>query len=161
MTTPFYAGSAITAAQLNAFLPYSVYTAGTQQVLSTTQAPLLGLSVAVASGATYRIHGIVPFTANSTQTAFVTLSGPATSFFKNTISYGLNNGAVVVQSAIGSNSGCGSLALTNGFSYTAEFDAVITFSASGALSVSVATSAASLGYTCQAGAILDYWQPAG
>jgi hypothetical protein len=161
MATPFQAGTTITAARLNAMMTMTVYSDGTQEIDSETPAQIIGLSMPVLAGQTYRVHFVVPFVGDATDPrAFITLDGPATSMFLASGYYlGDGTSASYVQTSITSNSGCESAPLTESAYYTACGDAIITFSESGNLVVNAAASENSDVFTCQAGGILDVWQP--
>jgi len=127
----------------------------TQVINSETQAPVSGLSIPVAASS-YRFRAIIPFTASSVNSAYITMGGPTPSYFHATIMYlGANQSKIAFQETIGTNTGLGSAALVNGDNYVAIIEGIATFSAAGNLIVDAAASANATSYTIELGAIME------
>jgi len=135
--------------------PALARTASTQGISAEAQTALTGLTFDVQPG-TYYFRGMICFTGNAAQTAYVAMGGTCTeSAFVATIDYSVAASDVVQQTTFGSNTGLQSAALVNGGEYRAFIEGFITVSGAGTLLVNAATSANSLGWTSQPGSLLE------
>jgi hypothetical protein len=128
-------------------------TTGSQNITGTSQNAITGLSIAVAAGQSVEFRAFVPYVGKSTQDAYLTMSGPATAAFRAKITYLQNNSPIVSrsQTAIGSNTGMQNSGCGNGTEGGALIEGTATFSASGNLVVSGATSGTPLGFQTEPG----------
>jgi hypothetical protein len=116
-------------------------------VTSAVQATVPNLSIAVAAGS-YKFEAWVPVTGPGTNTdqIFLSFGGPTTSSFAAWINYEggfASSDTVRTQSAIGVNTGAGSPATAAASrAYVGDLRGFATFTASGTLTTSVASSAA-------------------
>ena len=136
-----------------------LFTTGTQSIVSTTPAPITGLSCQVGVG-TYRVTGVIVLTQGTTAVSQdMGFSGPSTSLVSIS-----NNWLVAVGFATTANmrrlsslaTGV-SPAFTASTTYEWHFDGIITFTASGPFEAVAAESATGDTYTILAGSYMDIW----
>jgi hypothetical protein len=152
MTTPFYAGTRITAQALDNALPL-ILSASNDQLFDTTSGVAIpGLSVAVQA-AKYRIWGkIFIFTASSAGNAELNFAAPATSTIRLEGVWrqpGAGNQEVLPQGVTSLASTFESYGLSASQGQIFEFDGTCTFSAAGTLTMQALCTNASDTFTVQ------------